>query len=620
VLALGAASAVAGDAETPWDAVLKANGLDASQVQLTKDRWREGGKLSLPVFERSWDDWTHLEPDSLGMARALLAAAPSFERLLVVSAGLAAVGSWETPLPNPPPPRGGGSLVATITSLEAFLGEPLSSAAVADLESRARSVPEAVAARASLVLAAVPAALEARSAALARFRPKGVPEEKRMALAWTKALEFATGYAVDATTLELIDAFDRDAMIRGARGLARAVDEASAPLTARQGAFAFTWTTRIGEIALGGDADDTYDRGPYLLVVDTGGNDTYRPRAPRTAASDYPIAISIDFAGNDLYQGDDLQFGVGILGYGFLLDASGDDRYEATDAGPGSGIFGVGIAIDRAGNDRYKVHRFGEGAGCFGVGVLADLAGDDEYLCLQLAQGFGATRGVGALVDVSGNDRYEADDVHLEVPSAQTKDHNVSLSQGCGFGRRAHPGDGHSFAGGLGLLVDGSGNDHYSSGVFGQGVGYWYGMGVLVDQAGDDDYKGVWYAQGSAAHYAIGALLDLAGNDRYVSQAQSQGQGHDWSIGLLVDASGDDDYRCSGMSLGTGHINGIGLFRDGGGTDHFVGSGQSFGEAVDPGPGQTIGIFVATGKGRFEPGPPGKSAREPGRIRLRQVR
>ena len=58
-----------------------------------------------------------------------------------------------------------------------------------------------------------------------------------------------------------------------------------------------------------------------------------------------------------------------------------------------------------------------------------------------------------------------------------------------GNGRRGDYLDGHSLAGGVGILFDQEGIDHYVSGVFGQGVGYWEGVGILWDAAGDDVYQ-----------------------------------------------------------------------------------------------------------------------------------
>ncbi len=238
--------------------------------------------------------------------------------------------------------------------------------------------------------------------------------------------------------------------------------------------------------------------------------------------------------------------------------------------------------------------------------TLDDLGGDDVYECLQKSQGFGETRGVGVLVDAAGNDRYVADDSQVVDPSPQTAEHNVSLAQGCGYGRRAHPGDGWSYAGGIGILVDGGGDDHYSCGVFGQGTAYWYGLGFLVDLGGNDRYDGVWYVQGSAAHFALACLVDGAGNDRYAaSMHQSQGAGHDLSVGVLVDGGGDDEYRCPGTCLGGGSWNGVGAFRDDGGNDHYVTGGQAIGWASGAEEGRRcIGVFVdRAGKDRYEPEP-----------------
>ncbi len=141
------------------------------------------------------------------------------------------------------------------------------------------------------------------------------------------------------------------------------------------------------------------------------------------------------------------------------------------------------------------------------------MQGNDTYDCHSQAQGFGGVKGFGALVDVRGDDKYVADDTKIDNPAPQTAQHNTSLSQGVGFGRRANPGDGHSMAGGVGMLVDGAGNDFYKCGVFGQGVSIVQPRRSCVDFGGNDSYDGVWYVQGSAAHYSLGCLLDLGGDD-----------------------------------------------------------------------------------------------------------
>ena len=59
-----------------------------------------------------------------------------------------------------------------------------------------------------------------------------------------------------------------------------------------------------------------------------------------------------------------------------------------------------------------------------------------------------------------------------------------SNAQGAGMGRRGDISDGHAWAGGLGALIDLSGNDEYVSGNWAAGVGYWFGTGVLYDGEG----------------------------------------------------------------------------------------------------------------------------------------
>jgi hypothetical protein len=255
------------------------------------------------------------------------------------------------------------------------------------------------------------------------------------------------------------------------------------------------------------------------------------------------------------------------------------------------------MLLDRSGKDRYEMDRVGQGAATFGIGILADFKGDDEYRCFSMAQGFGAVRGCGALIDHEGDDRYDADDTDIRYPSPQDPKHNTSLAQGCAFGRRAHPGDGHSLAGGVGLLVDGKGKDRYHCGVFGQGVSYWYGLGMLVDCADDDTYEAVWYGQASAAHYGVGVLCDLGGNDRYTGKlTMTQGAAHDYSIAWLHDVSGNDTYESPGNCMGFALYNSIGILWDEAGDDVYKTPGAGLGQAGESRPaGLCLGLFVDEG-------------------------
>lgn len=361
--------------------------------------------------------------------------------------------------------------------------------------------------------------------------------------------------------------------------------------------------TRHGLIVVGTKGNDKYEylEAP-LLILDGGGDDLYN--FP-TSFGPSPYAIIVDAAGNDQYQSKDSTtqgFAGGVIGINILVDKSGDDIYRTANASLGCGIFGAGILMDYTGKDLYVGKHFTQGCGVFGIGMLVDSAGNDSLYCWSSAQGFGYTRGCGLLVNAYGDDKYVAEDTKLFSPSSQTKDHNSSLAQGCGFGRRADFIDGHSWAGGVGILADLAGNDSYSAGLFAQGCGYWYAVGSLYDLAGDDNYNGVWYVQGSAAHFAIGCLDDFDGNDTYVSTMNmADGAGHDFSIGYLNERGGNDSYAVPNLSLGGGNANGMGIFHDHAGDDLYTTKGgTTLGRANggDQGPRSLLncfGLFVDGG-------------------------
>jgi hypothetical protein len=144
------------------------------------------------------------------------------------------------------------------------------------------------------------------------------------------------------------------------------------------------------------------------------------------------------------------------------------------------------------------------------------------------------------------------------------------MCQGAASGWRADYSDGMSVNGGVAVLLDAAGDDEYTCGLFGQGVGYWYGAGLLIDLAGDDRYLGHWYVQGASAHYAAGVLVDRGGADHYTAnQNMSQGAGHDMGIGVLIDDAGDDTYQGTTLGLGAANAAGIGIFVDKEGNDRY---------------------------------------------------
>jgi hypothetical protein len=369
---------------------------------------------------------------------------------------------------------------------------------------------------------------------------------------------------------QLAGEIDFNRMIGGAQDIALALKRAADSLEyCTFPARRMEINTPRGLIVLGTKESDDYTyKIPPLLILDPGGDDTYRISG---YPDKYPLDAIIDVSGNDKYiSADSTSPGIGgaILGMSVVIDKSGDDLYQAVNVAQGCALFGVGILMDNNGADRYRAKLYSQGSGAFGVGVLSDSTGNDSLYCWMNSQGFGFTRGCGLCINYSGDDIYIAEDSVLFSPGQQTKEHNASLSQGVGFGKRADYVDGHSWAGGVGILCDIMGDDKYSAGLFAQGCGYWFAVGMLLDGAGDDNYKSVWYTLGSGAHFAVGYLDDFEGNDTYTaSMNMSIGSGHDFTIGFFNERAGNDTYNAPGLSLGGGNYQGIGIFYDWKGSD-----------------------------------------------------
>jgi hypothetical protein len=330
--------------------------------------------------------------------------------------------------------------------------------------------------------------------------------------------------------------------------------------------------TERGLIVVGTAGRDDYEYAtPPLLILDGGGDDTYRFSG---YPEKYPLSAIIDVSGNDRYvSADTTKPGIGgaVMGMSVVVDKAGDDYYEGATITQGCGIFGVGILLDYQGDDTYVAQSYSQGCGVFGVGIHADSSGNDSLYCMVLSQGFGYSKGCGLLINYEGSDKYIAEDDTVINPASQTEEHNASLAQGVGFGKRADYIDGHSWAGGIGILCDIKGDDVYSAGLWAQGTAYWFAVGMLLDGKGDDSYEGVWYVQGSGAHFAVGYLDDFGGDDSYSATTNMAiGAGHDFTIGYLNERGGNDTYDAPNLSLGGGNANGIGIFHDHGGDDLYT--------------------------------------------------
>ncbi|MEW6198170.1 MAG: hypothetical protein AB1601_05850 [Planctomycetota bacterium] len=387
--------------------------------------------------------------------------------------------------------------------------------------------------------------------------------------------------------------WDEASMWYAAQKCVDALDLARIKLTAlplkELGDFSFDWETPWGWIRVRGcempdpaRAEGGIRRGGLeisgtdsLLIVDLGGDRRYVGGVAATSAT-RPISLLLDIMGDDSYVQSprELAQGAGICGVGILLDASGDDIYDAGWYAQGVGQFGLGLLADLNGNDTYEAVFSAQGCGYFGVGLLLDAFGHDQYRIWADGQGLGGVAGVGVLADRTGNDKYVAERKHSVTgrPSYHSPDLDVAVSnaQGCGMGRRGDGSDGHSWAGGLGALLDGDGDDVYTAGNWALGTGYWFGIGLLHDRAGNDEYHGAVYSQGSGAHFCIGVCIDEAGNDLHLAEENSTcslAWAHDFTIAILLDAAGDDRYHADGVGLSYSINRSISMLFDLGGND-----------------------------------------------------
>jgi hypothetical protein len=453
------------------------------------------------------------------------------------------------------------------------------------------------------------------------------------------------------------ESVDVTRITRAAANVALVVESANLARFAGTQIDSLDLATPLGPIVLRGPGPDTWssaDAEAPLLLLDTGGDDTYlAPIASGTVKR--PVSIAIDLGGRDTYayresrvaadaigarmpsdgsgRADDgrtlsrvARQGAGVLGVGLLFDlGDGADTYRSLIGSQGVGSHGVGVLYDAGGNDTYEAEGFSQGAAAWGIGLLLDASGDDRFTIYQAGQGYGFTHGVGALVDRAGDDVYVANPGEPSLggdilyPSDQLRGKptsavaaNHSFAQGCGAGHRPDwPDAGYPFPGGIGILRDASGRDRYVAGVFAQGIGFVQGLGMLLEGSGDDTYDALYYAQGVAVHQGLALFADRDGADQYdvtfPNQGASLGLANDLAVAVFLDANGDDRFNASGLSLGAGLANGLAIFANDGGNDVFrASSAAGFGTALTgdvtgmratlP----TVGVFVkARGRGTY---------------------
>ena len=186
-------------------------------------------------------------------------------------------------------------------------------------------------------------------------------------------------------------------------------------------------------------------------------------------------------------------------------------------------------------------------------------------------------------------------------------------------------------------MLDGAGNDRYTSHGFAIGFGGPLGVGAVIDIAGDDHYQcGDTYPSAYNAQdaptgkpgdplyqydcFGLGAgsgqriltkkvewqpynlaggwgiLLDLEGQDHYDSANFSQGQGYFFGAGMKLDFDGDDEHQAARYGHGASAHFGVGLFIDQQGDDRYSSSGPFYngGVAWD----HSVSLMIDAGKGR----------------------
>ncbi len=362
----------------------------------------------------------------------------------------------------------------------------------------------------------------------------------------------------------------------------------STPPAGMTGDVLLATNTSYGMIVIGGPGPNTYDMdGRIGLILDLGGNDTYRGVIAAASDADQGNSVVIDLAGHDTYTAAPLGLATGRLGVGLLIDLAGDDVYQLSDGSGGTGFAGLGILYDRAGNDAYMGSRFTQGAAIGGLGLLLDEAGDDRYTSYGYAIGFGGPSGIGAVLDTGGNDFYQCGDKYpsgynaTDVPNAKPDDPAFQydcFGLGSGSGKRVFSKNtaeqALSLAGGWGLLIDSEGDDRYRSSNFSQGVGYFFGVGLKMDLNGDDEHTAARYGHAAGAHNGVALFLDRHGDDRYSSTGPFYNGGAAWdrSVTLFVDAGhGNDGYELQrSTGLGRADHRSWSLFVEEGGRDRYA--------------------------------------------------
>lgn len=396
---------------------------------------------------------------------------------------------------------------------------------------------------------------------------------------------------------DLMEKMDREALYSAAEGLAPLADvrvleqlkslpaDGDVRVAGVTGPVAARIDTPSGTIVIGGRGSNAYqldEMRDVAVVIDLGGGNTYYEG---TVGIDRPVLIVANLDGHNAFRGrrPGIQGGA-VLGISMLVNLGGNNTYEALDVAQGSALAGVGILIDFAGNNRYRGIRRVQGQAIGGLGILMSRGGGNDYHAAMWAQGFGGPLGFGMLDNAIGSNHYYCGgmwrDSYPETPGCE------GWGQGVGAGIR------QVASGGIGVILDGGGENVYEFDYLAHGGGYWCGLGFARDFGGNTKrlitrtaYNGgprtqpafQRFGSGWGCHYSLGFLFDDAGNDVYEGTIMGTGMAWDCAMGVLCDLAGNDHYKPTrGLTQGTGAQMGFGILFDYAGDDVYKGHGQGY--------------------------------------------
>ncbi len=345
----------------------------------------------------------------------------------------------------------------------------------------------------------------------------------------------------------------------------------------------------FGRLVIGGPGPNEYACDQIAVIVDLGGDDTYRGPAGG-AGVNRRLSVVVDVSGNDRYVGGSDALGSATLGVGVLLDLAGADEYAVDARSAGFGAGGIGLLADLGGRDSWKLARDGGGVGCCGLGLLLDLGVDPDVAAIgPRCLGVGLPGGLGFYLDAGGDDRREA------LPGARAE-------QVLGVGLGLPP----WLGGGAGLAVDLAGDDEYRVGGRACGMGEAHGLGAFFDAAGKDRYAVGAFALGAARSAGIGVCIDAAGDDEYVvTAAPALGAAVESGLAWAEDRGGDDRYTLPIESAGFALAGGLGVFLDWRGRDAYSFTAVAHATAARETPrAVALGVFADLGAAEdaYEPG------------------